>query len=70
MKDEVVRVIKGFKGEITSLSWNEEGELASGGNDNSVRLFKGFDEVGILSLSLNTPLFFSRLSFPVVLSYE
>ena len=41
----MVRVIKGYKEEVTALEWNSDGELASGGNDNSVRIFKGFDEV-------------------------
>ncbi|GAA5971281.1 hypothetical protein JCM3765_000970 [Sporobolomyces pararoseus] len=50
MRDEVVGVVKGFKGEVTSLEWNKEGELASGGNDNSIRLFKGFDEKPFLKL--------------------
>lgn len=44
-RNEVVRVIKGHKGEVTALKWNSDRELASGSNDNSVRVFKGFDEV-------------------------
>ena len=44
-RDEVVRVIKGYKEEVTALEWNSDRELASGGNDNSVRIFKGFEEV-------------------------
>lgn len=39
-------MIKEYKGEVTALEWNSSGELASGGNDNSVKVFKGFEEVG------------------------
>lgn len=45
IRNEVVRVVKGYKAEVTALQWSSEGELASGGNDNSVRVFKGFDDV-------------------------
>ncbi|GAA5834934.1 hypothetical protein JCM5353_001444 [Sporobolomyces roseus] len=44
VRDEVVRVIKEYKGEVTALEWNSSGEFASGGNDNSVKVFKGFEE--------------------------
>ncbi|GAA5878623.1 hypothetical protein JCM16303_002146 [Sporobolomyces ruberrimus] len=50
MRNEVVRVVKGYKAEVTALQWSSEGELASGGNDNSVRVFKGFDDKPFLKL--------------------
>ncbi|GAA6025272.1 hypothetical protein JCM11491_000154 [Sporobolomyces phaffii] len=50
MKDEVVRVIKGYKAEVTALEWSSDRELASGGNDNSVRIFNGFEDRPFLKL--------------------
>lgn len=52
-RDEVVRVIKGYHEEVTALEWNSDGQLASGGNDNSVRIFKGFEEVNETGLHLS-----------------
>ncbi|GAA5840257.1 hypothetical protein JCM3766R1_001440 [Sporobolomyces carnicolor] len=49
IKNDVVRVIKSHKAEVTALEWND-GELASGGNDNSVRIFKGFESKPFLKL--------------------
>lgn len=52
IKNDVVRVIKSHKAEVTALEWND-GELASGGNDNSVRIFKGFESVSKAYLSMS-----------------
>ncbi|GAA5928802.1 uncharacterized protein JCM15063_003972 [Sporobolomyces koalae] len=50
MRQDLVTMIAGNKGEITALEWNENGDLASGANDNSVRIFRGFEQTPFLKL--------------------